>query len=325
MINVRNANILSIFYIKDMERTNDKNVTELELCTNITRIKSLIYHLFLFIGLGECLFTFLLRKIEIGRYDIIIINEMAYAEDLVKYIRKRNPNCYIIYWLWNTLALGRYMKYYNKYRHFNILKKIDKEYNFHIVSFDKNDCKDYNLIPINQVACKYSIPCNESMADIFFVGRDKGRIKEIHELSHIFHKYNLNFQCWILPEKENTYTVAEERLLYKEDIFIPYKKIVLQDCQSKALLDFVQKNQRGLTWRPIEALYYKKKLITNYVDIVNYDFYCKENIFILGIDDFSELYEFVNSPYKEISESIIYRYTYLGALQSVLDKLEYPI
>jgi hypothetical protein len=103
-------------------------------------------------------------------------------------------------------------------------------------------------------------------------------------------------------------------------MLVPYADVVAQDFKSKALLDLVQENQNGLTWRPIEAMYYRKKLITNYENIRQYDFYRKENIFILGKDDLSTLNLFINSEYADLPVEIVNRYTYLGAIANVYYK-----
>lgn len=63
---------------------------------------------------------------------------------------------------------------------------------------------------------------------------------------------------------------------------LSYDKVIEKDRRSKAILDVVQDNQRGLTWRTVEALLLRKKLITTFKDVKQYNFYCKENVFIWG-------------------------------------------
>ena len=75
------------------------------------------------------------------------------------------------------------------------------------------------------------------------------------------------------------------------------------------MLDVVTDMNYGLTLRPLEALYFRKKLVTNFKDIKGENFYSKENIFILGDDDLSILKEFIESPFTEISQKILDQYT----------------
>ena len=74
-----------------------------------------------------------------------------------------------------------------------------------------------------------------------------------------------------------------------------------------------------MTLRPLEALQFKKKLVTDNKNIINYPFYRKENIFILGTDDIDQLYDFINSPYVDIGEDIIRYYHFENWLQRVID------
>ena len=65
----------------------------------------------------------------------------------------------------------------------------------------------------------------------------------------------------------------------------------------------------------MEALFYEKKLITNNKNIINYDFYCKENIFILEKDDIEELPQFLKTPYKKIDNEIVNKYEFENWLE----------
>lgn len=91
--------------------------------------------------------------------------------------------------------------------------------------------------------------------------------------------------------------------------------------RSRATLDILQKGQEGIGARPVETLLLRRKLITDYVGIQEYDFYRKENIFILGKDDFQRLPDFLTSPYQEVPEEIVSRYTFEGMLQNVYKTL----
>ena len=58
-----------------------------------------------------------------------------------------------------------------------------------------------------------------------------------------------------------------------------YSKTIEYIQRSKCLLEIVQNGQNGSTLRPIEALVYGKKLLTNDKNILNQDFYDKNNMF----------------------------------------------
>ena len=97
-----------------------------------------------------------------------------------------------------------------------------------------------------------------------------------------------------------------------------YADVISMEIKSKCILDIVQPGQRGITWRPLEALFYRKKLITNYKNIKNYDFYRKENIFILGEDNMSIIKSFINSEYVEIPSNIVNKYQWAGWMKNLI-------
>ena len=85
---------------------------------------------------------------------------------------------------------------------------------------------------------------------------------------------------------------------------------------SKAVLDIVQDGQVGLTIRTMETICYRKKLITNNTDVINYDFYNPDNIFVIGKDDINDLNEFINRPFIDIPDEILIRYNFCDWVKS---------
>lgn len=67
-------------------------------------------------------------------------------------------------------------------------------------------------------------------------------------------------------------------------------------------------------------MFYKKKLLTNYLDIKNYDFYNKDNIFIIENDDEKKIDIFLKQSYQEISSEIIEQYLVDGWLKNFFYK-----
>ena len=63
----------------------------------------------------------------------------------------------------------------------------------------------------------------------------------------------------------------------------------------------------------------QKKLITNYSEIKEYDFYDKENIFILGEDDPEEFVGFINTNFKKIDDEILKKYDFKNWLEKFFD------
>ena len=67
--------------------------------------------------------------------------------------------------------------------------------------------------------------------------------------------------------------------------------------------------QNGITIRIQESLIHKVKLITDDVNIVKYDFYNPNNIFILGRDNMNGLKDFLDTPYEDV-KSDFFKHAY---------------
>lgn len=86
---------------------------------------------------------------------------------------------------------------------------------------------------------------------------------------------------------------------------------------SRCVLDSAQAGQLGLTIRVLEALGAKKKLITTNEDIINYDFYKPENIYVykgrIDLDD-----PFFEEEYKEVDQEIYEKYSLRNWLKEII-------
>ena len=67
---------------------------------------------------------------------------------------------------------------------------------------------------------------------------------------------------------------------------------------------------RGLTLRVMDALIMEKKLITDNSLLQQMEFYCPENIYILGGDNKYDIKEFLEIPYKKLDETVKKKYSF---------------
>lgn len=258
------------------------------------------------------------KNISLEKYDIIILLQCIEADKIIKYIRKKNKKCRIIYWLWDTIGtLKNPVLYDFEKETINLISLKDKlDYKCEIWSFDRKNCSEYNLYYNNQFLYKYNIKSTIKKYDCFFIGQDKGRLNLLLELEQILKSKNLNYKFLVKIKKISNYNMNTNIDFINKNI--DYKNILKYISESKCLIDLVQKKQSGLTWRPLEAMFYKKKLITNFEKIVEYDFYNSKNIFILGRDDISNIGKFINSEYEEVPKDIVNKYTIYGWLKNFI-------
>ena len=216
----------------------------------------------------------------------IIIFETKYSKEISKIIKEINPDCRVILYYWNTINDRARISYLED-------KNIDDFY-----TFDRIDAKKYNLKYNPQFYSKtIELPKSENIKyDVFFLGRDKGRKKELLSLEKKLNKLGISTKIMIIENEKN---------------FISYKKYLYILSESKVILDFVNSNQNGLSLRCMESIFFSKKLITNNSYIKEYDFYNKNNILILdNKKSINKIKEFINTPYKSIDKEMINYYDY---------------
>lgn len=233
---------------------------------------------------------------SISQYDRIIVFDYNATPQMMRRIRKRRPDAELLLWVWNTAP-----------DNIEDFKKYSKIY-----CFDSSSCEKWNLLYNSQF---YFFPDKEILdiqdsleivRDIYFIGADKGRLKVLEKLAKTLGDLELKYEFEVLSNRKN-----------KENLFIKilekpkdYMDIIREISRSKCILEIVKEEQDGISLRVLEALFLNKKLITNNKKIMDYDFYKKENIFILGKDRLYDLKEFLNSPFYEISDDIKRRYSY---------------
>ncbi len=247
-------------------------------------------------------------KDEIEKYDIIIIFDGVMGNEIIDFIKSRNKKCRIILYYINKISIN------SRNNPKNFIKK-DCE----IWSFDKSDCELYQL-RYNHYYYEYSskkLKKTPIKNDVFFVGVDKGRLRELVNIKKILMEKGFVCDFVILKDKRKKYSLEDEKHL--QEIYLDYNEVINRIAQSKTILDFVVEGQKGITLRPMEAIFHSKKLITNNKDILNYNFYDSNNIFILGYDPIDKIEKFLTeNKFKDIPREIIDEYLFESWLDRFL-------
>lgn len=238
-------------------------------------------------------------KKEFMNYDMILLHGTWLAEHIPHWLQKKiqketsEKAPKIIWWYWNTVV---------EQDHPNRVSEQDCEK----WSFDKKDCETYRMNYNTQYYfASYQLPTTQVVNDVCYLGTDGGRKEKLIALQKQLKAQNITTDFRILVQRipdspEEGITYFTEKVDYIENL--------RQIGQSKAIVEILREGQSGQTLRPLEAMFHKKKLITNDTQIVAYDYYCPENIFVLGLDDMQRMPEFLNTPYHEIPEPIKNKY-----------------
>lgn len=209
----------------------------------------------------------------------------------------------------------------------DIHKYFDDIYTFDRVDTLENDL--YKFLPLFYISRYEDVGKKEKnfyKYDVSYIGTaHPQKIKLINEIAEKIKKiYPAQYIYHYIPSKIKYYY---HKILNKEYKNIKFKDLKTERVsfdnameifeESKCILDAPQKGQNGLTIRTIECLGAKRKLITTNKDIVNYDFYCPENICVYdGNFDYNSI--FFKTDYKKIDENIYEKYSLNNWLNIIL-------
>lgn len=222
-----------------------------------------------------------LKKLKSGDQVIVSAN---YTPVLHHALRKvTNDNVILNLWMWNPVKTTSILN-----------KSIDllREIGVKLHTFDLDDATNYDMIYHNTFYnMNVKLQKTQPLYDFYFLGAPKNRGDQIQETVNLLKDYKCLF---ITPASLSD--------------FITYKENLEHIKKSRCVIDIVQKNQHDITLRPLEALSFKKKLLTNNVNIKEYAFYNPNNIFIIGVDDKERLREFLSTPFQDVESKILKQY-----------------
>jgi hypothetical protein len=232
---------------------------------------------------------------RVDEFDLIIISGTIYSNAIGQALIARGLKDKLVHWFWNPVAPA------------DQIVRLQAQ-GVPIYSFDPSDARRYRLrLETTYYFASLYQPGEDAGAgaDIFFVGGDKGRLAHLLSVKAAFERQGLSTHFHIV---DTGHRPAPSGFRFAPPM--AYSGVLDALRQARCVLDVVQQGQTGLTQRPLEALFHRKKLITNDPALLAMDFYCPENIFVLGHDDPAALPAFVHMPLRTIAPAILERYDF---------------
>lgn len=222
-------------------------------------------------------------KREINSYNVVIIIRDQYGEIIADYVSKHSSCKTVLFFM-------------DPYEKSHFIKKIPLNPPYIVSSFEKATCEKYGFKYNSLFFFKEELNTNV-VRDVFFVGTDKGRLESLKTLENVFNMFGLKCYFHICKSPGRDYN-DDQSYHYEEPI--PYHVVLEKERESAALLDILPEGQKDLTLRCYESYFLKKKLITNNMSVLKYDFYNKNNVFVIGLDDLNEINTFLKKPYEAV-------------------------
>lgn len=213
-------------------------------------------------------------------------------------------------------------------KHLSYLKKISKrtivyywdgfdhfpKYKESVAFFD--DCFSFDPIDVKKYGLKfitnfyfYEDHNTETNTDLFFLSSYDSRYPLVEKIVSILEKQNKKTIIYQHTNDKNLIQNNQSKSIIFIDKFISFSDTMQLMKQTKIILDIHKNIQHGLSFRVFEAIGLRKKLITTNPDIINYDFYNPNNIFLWKEDTTEIPSSFLNTNYQEIPEEIYQKYS----------------
>lgn len=255
--------------------------------------------------------------------QIILVNEWVqalYYQSFVTYLRQRFPHSAICFKSENPIVQAsgfeskRFVARYKK-----IIKTVSRFYDYGC-AFTAEDAKELDWLYPGDVFSYIQLPSGKALpeSDLLFVGKNKGRLNRILQVYEEARKQGLKCDFHITG-------VLESQMRYQEDIIynvpMSYEEYRARMHSTLCIVDIVPDNCPYTTLRPLEAMIYRKKLLTNNSLIMEKEYYdgrLMKCFSTAGEIDFSFIHARDSGEYRgEVSPK-----KYIGCLLALIDDRE---
>jgi len=253
-----------------------------------------------------------------NNYDyVFVIKGETLKKIFLEGLRNKNKNAKFIMYQWDSI---RRVENYREIEGY-----FDRK-----LSFDRIDTlneKDLAFLPLFY----REIPRNKEIInediDVSFVGwYHSDRYEMCRKIAKFSQENNIKSFLYIftgilqytkiryfLYNKEEN----KQRIIQKKTL--PYKEFLDIVNRSKVVFDLAHPDQNGLTMRTIELVARGKKIITNNKDIINYNFYNKNNIFIHHEELDKSFLDFLTSKAEVVDDLIIKKYSISNWVKNIFN------
>lgn len=245
-----------------------------------------------------------LRNIKGEKLCFLIMEKWLRHESgmrLLPFLRKHYPQAKVVCFTQDLIKT-----IIDKYTGKEIDTNYIKRYTDLFISYDETDAKKYQLACHSTVfsSLKDVILQRENHYDLFFLGRDKGRLPLLFKICKEANRRGLRCK-FVMIEVPQEQRITCEGIEYA-DSEITYADNLNMCAQSRCLVELTQQSASSSTFRTWETIMLNKKLLTNNLQIKKTNIYDRRYIsvfqdnddidwdFIEKDNDFSK-----NNPFQE--------------------------
>ncbi len=225
--------------------------------------------------------------------------------NLIKHIKKINPNNKCVIYCSDLISKKNWD-----------ISKVKNHCDF-IMTFDEGEAKQYDILHYPALGYGAIIDIVESKSfknDVYFLGFAKDRLDDIHYTYKVLK--NNGFRCkFIICGTSPEDRLVDDGLYYQKPI--SYRENLKNVNESKCVLELIQGGGTSLTLRTQEAQVYKRKLLTNNINLFNQTYYDEKNMSVFSNANNID-FDFLRS---EIDYDTFYK-NYLFEPEKIIEYLE---
>lgn len=280
-------------------------------------------YMYFFRGLAPQYFENYMRRIvdENQNFEpdvVFVVRGQAFDVSTLKYLKSYYSKAKFLFYQWDPLC-GKKIP--------EILKMYDAAYSFDSADVENNP--EFKFRP-SLYLDEYKEVANEKhyTHDVSFVGTLYNNrwpvIKQFmdyfqkHGIKSFFYLYMPSWTLYLWDFIRKGSFVSPRKMQFKPMNYLENVEMVKD---SKCVLDIVYSKQTGLSMRAFESMAAKRKYITNNAEVAKYDFYNPNNILIVDINNINVQSEFIESPFEEVDEKIMYKYSVSGLVEELFENI----
>lgn len=192
----------------------------------------------------------------------------------------------------------------------NVIPFFDKIY-----SYDSVDCEKNNFSFLTNFIPTEKLRSQKFEYTVFNISSLDHRIGLMKKMAKYFNENSISYEFQLCNRELSS---LENFRINSERIDVDQVFPMLQ--KTKVILDISRNDQVGLSFRVFEALGNEKKLITNNKDIINYDFFNANNIWIINEDEIEIPLSFFSTNYQPVAENIYQKYTLKSWIHTLFEE-----
>lgn len=234
-------------------------------------------------------------KAELFGQKLIICIATEYSSRVLRWIyEKTDSRVRLIQYFWDEIHISGY--------------PVAQSDRFENWSFCRENCKEFGMKYNPQFWIESMLPDEgPDVYDISYVGGDRNgkyveRTAMVQSLYQMIKDADIKAFFWYLSDSK----LVQEEIRKQEGM--SHKAFFDVIRSSKVVVDLVETETCWLTQRTLLALASGKRLVTNNMEIMKEPFYQKENIFVIGLDSYDALIDFIKKPYGGKDASLYQQY-----------------